>query len=218
LSRRKSKKKLIRWVILAILIIVIVSFRLVEKIDRDISPDERFIITKVIDGDTVELKGGDRLRLLTIDTPEKGEPLYDEATQLLTDIALGKTATVEYANRRRDKYGRLLGYLYIDSIFVNKVILEKGLGYLYLFKDTDIDRPETDILFKAQRHAIKTDAGLWSLPRDYEDYYIARVGSLRFHRPGCGSLKKGSDKNNRNFDKRDDALWEGLSPCRNCRP
>lgn len=219
MSRRSKKLKPLRWVLLLILLIIIVGFRLVEEIDKDIAPDERFIITRVLDGDTIELKGGDKLRLLSIDTPEKGEPLYNEATQFLSDIALGNAAHIEYANLRRDKYGRLLGYLYIDTIFVNKVILENGLGYLYLFKDTDMNRPETEILFKAQRQAMENNAGLWSLPRKYEDYYVARVGSFRFHRPGCSSLRNESNENNsRFFEIRNDALWEGLSPCRNCRP
>lgn len=211
--------KLIRWTILVIILIIIVGFRLVEEIDEEIVPDERFIVTKIIDGDTVELKGGDKLRLLSIDTPEKGEPLYNEATQFLTDIALGNAVQIEFANKRRDRYGRLLGYLYVDTTFVNKVILENGLGYLYLFKDTDMDRPETEELLKAQRFALKNKLGLWSIPRENEEYYIARIGSFRFHRPGCSNLRKASDdKNSRFFDLRDDALWEGLSPCRKCRP
>ena len=219
MSKRNKKLKPVRWVLLLILLIIIVGFRLVEEIDKDIAPDERFIITRVLGGDTVELKGGDKLRLLSIDTPEKGEPLYNEATQFLSDIALGNSAHIEYAHTRRDRYGRLLGYLYVDSIFVNKVILENGLGYLYLFKDTDIGQPETEILLKAQRQAIENSAGLWSLPREYEKYYVARVGSYRFHRPGCSSLKNESNENNsRIFEKRNEALWEGLSPCRRCSP
>ncbi len=219
MRRRNKSFKLIRYLILVILVVIIVGFRLVEEIDEDVVPNERFIVTKVLDGDTVELKGGDKLRLLSIDTPEKGEPLYNEATRFLSELVLGEAVQIEFANRRRDKYGRLLGYLYVDSIFVNKVILEKGLGYLYLFKDTDIDRPETEELFKAQRYAIENKVGLWSLPRENEEYYIARVGSFRFHRPGCSNLKKATnDSNSRLFDFRNEALWEGLSPCRKCRP
>ena len=78
--------------------------------------------------------------MLSIDTPEKGEPLYEEAGEYLRSLTLGKKARIEYAGNRRDKYGRLLGYLYIDSILVNAEIVNAGLAHLYLFKDTELNR------------------------------------------------------------------------------
>jgi len=212
------RRRIIRWAVVIFLIALIVAFRLVEKIGRDVSPTARFIVTKIIDGDTVELSGGDKLRLLSIDTPERGELFYAQAKALLSDIAQGKTAHIEYSNRRRDKYGRLLGYLYIDSIFVNKLIIEKGLGCVYLFKDTDMGRKETEELLQAQRDALKQKVGLWGIKHEKERYYLAHRGGFRFHRPNCSDLKKSSLDNLRKFNRREDALYEGLSPCRQCKP
>jgi hypothetical protein len=112
----------------------------------------------------------------------------------------------------------LLGYLYIDSLFVNKAILENGLGYLYLFRHNDLERPETSQLLSAQRKAMEQKRGIWSLPREPEDYYIAKDNSFRLHRPGCSSVANLKPGSYRRFQTREEGLREGLSPCRNCKP
>lgn len=214
----KRRKKAVRWVGLIVLVLLIVTIRLVEDIGYDVKPTDRFVVTKVIDGDTVELLGGDRVRLLSIDTPEKGELFYDEAKQLLEDLVLGKAARVEFANRRRDRYGRLLGYLYVDTLFVNKIIIDSGLGYLYLFKDTDLKRSETSRLLTAQKIALQAKIGVWSLRKKIENFYIAKDNSFRFHRPGCYSVRQLKEGRYRTFETREEGFLEGLSPCRNCKP
>ena len=215
-SKRRPYKKAI--IVLTILVLVLL-FRLVEDIGQDRAPGDRYIIIRVIDGDTVELAGGDRLRLLGIDTPEKGELFYGSASKYLESLTLGKKARIEYADKRRDRYGRLLGFVYIeDTIFVNKRILSAGLGYLYLVKDQELNRPRFKELLDAQRAAVKSGTGLWGIERDYEDSYIASKSSLRFHRPGCSSAAKIKHSNIRTFDIMQEALYEGLSPCRICRP
>lgn len=215
---RRRIKTGYKWAIVLLLVVLIVAFRLVERIGFDRKPSDRFVVKEIIDGDTVELLGGDRLRLLSIDTPEKGELFYEEAGRFLAELTLGKSGRVEFAGRRRDKYGRLLGYLYIDTIFVNKAILETGLGFLYLFKDTELNRPETKELFAAQRTAIRERVGIWSIERAQEDYYIAVESSFRFHRPGCSVVRDLQPGRYRTFDTREEALYEGLSPCRKCKP
>jgi hypothetical protein len=211
-------KKILRYFLLFLFVVFLITIRFVEEIGFDKKPDDRFIISKVIDGDTVELAGGDKLRLLSIDTPEKGSLFHDDAKQFLYELVLGKTAKIEYAKTRRDRYGRLLGYLYVDSIFVNKTILDNGLGYLYLFKDSELNRDETKSLLKAQQFAIDNKAGIWSIKKESEDYYINTEGSFRLHRPGCRSLSNLREGHYRKFEYREEAFKEGLSPCRNCQP
>ena len=214
-KRRTYKKALI--ILIAIFLILI--FRLVEYIGYDKAPGDRFVIMRVIDGDTVELAGGDRLRLLGIDTPEKGELFYDSAAMFLESLVLGQKSRIEYADKRRDRYGRLLGFVYVeDTIFVNRRILAAGLGYLYLVKDQDLSRPKFKELLVAQRQAVGSKIGLWGIDRDYEDRYIASRQSLRFHRPGCSSASRIKQSNIRTFEIMEEALFEGLSPCRICRP
>ena len=214
-KRRTYKKALI----MLVAIFLILIFRLVEYIGYDKAPGDRFVIMRVIDGDTVELAGGDRLRLLGIDTPEKGELFYDSAAMFLESLVLGQKSRIEYADKRRDRYGRLLGFVYVeDTIFVNRRILSAGLGYLYLVKDQELSRPRFKELLVAQRQAVGSKIGLWGIDRDYEDRYIASKLSLRFHRPGCNSASRIKQSNIRTFENMQEPLYEGLSPCRICRP
>ena len=207
-----------RFLIIILLAAIIVGFRLVEEIGPERVPADRFVVARVIDGDTFELAGGDRVRMLGIDTPERGEPYYDRATEFVDSLVLGRPVKIEYADRRRDNYGRLLGYVYVDSIFVNKAILDNGLGYLYLFKDNETTRPEVKELLTAQRSALSHGLGIWSVAHDPESRYIQVDGSFRFHRPGCRSVRDLKPGHYREFSNREEALAEGLSPCRNCKP
>ncbi|MFQ5498755.1 MAG: thermonuclease family protein [Candidatus Zixiibacteriota bacterium] len=216
LSRRKMR--IWRWLATLVLVAVILTVRLVERIGDDAVPDDRFVVVKVLDGDTVELRGGDEVRLLSIDTPEKGRAFYDRATAFTSRLCLGKAARIEYARRRRDKYGRLLGYLYVDDLFVNSELVDSGYANLYLFRDTDISREETRVLLEAQRRAIRSGAGIWSVEHPSESEYINLAGSYRFHRPGCRSIENRRSGQYRSFDSRTEAALTGLSPCRRCQP
>ncbi|HWR82572.1 MAG TPA: thermonuclease family protein [Candidatus Deferrimicrobium sp.] len=215
---RRRRRVVTGGMFVLLLAVIIVAVRLVEQIGLDRSPADRFTVKKIMDGDTMEFQGGDRLRLLSIDTPEKGERYYKEACEFLSDISLGKTARVEFAGARRDRYGRLLGYVYIDTIFVNKAILENGLGVLYLFKDNEFERPEIKELLAAQRVAMASQVGIWSVERQPEDFYVAVEGSFRFHRPACRDLGELRPDHHRILASREEALYDGLSPCRTCKP
>ena len=208
----------VRISVIVFLITIIVCYRLVEDIGLDRKPGDRWLIVKVIDGDTVELPGDEQLRLANIDTPELDEPYFEEAKQFLTDLALGKTARVEYIKERRDKYGRLLGCLFIDSVFAGEEILERGLGYLLLFGNNDLKRPLVQRLLAAQRRAMADSVGLFSINRTPEKHYLATYKSFRFHRPGCEYVDDYRPDRYRLFETRNEARFIGLSPCRICKP
>ncbi len=221
-SRRKSKKlRKLTWLIAGLIVVSAVSYRYVEQVghDRPARESTRFTVKKVIDGDTVELTGGDKLRLLSIDTPENGERFHDEARELLGRLTKDRPAKVEYADTRRDKYGRLLGYLYVDdTLFVNQAIVDSGLAYVYLFNDNDSRRAEVRHLIDAQKRAIESKRALFGLSYEREEYYLANMSSHRLHRPGCESVEDTKPHNLRRFVTREDGIAVGLSPCRNCKP
>jgi micrococcal nuclease len=175
-------------------------------------------VVKVIDGDTVDLTGPERLRLLGIDTPEKGELFYDSARSFLQHLTLGKAVNIQYSGQKKDSYGRLLGYLYLDTLMVNREMIRLGLANLYLFKDNLGDKGRIEALLLAQRDAIDNRRGIWSIKHDPEEFYIAHRGSYRFHRPSCRSIKNPLGKDIVRFSTREEACREGYSPCRNCRP
>ena len=84
------------------------------------------VVIRVIDGDTVEIEGGQRVRYIGIDTPEKGEYYFAEASQKNTELVLGKTVRLEKDASEVDRYGRLLRYVYVDDLFVNAELVHLG--------------------------------------------------------------------------------------------
>lgn len=218
MPRRKKKNRLVSTIAILTIAILIVVIRLYDEIGVDKIPSDRFQIVRVLDGDTVELRGGDRLRLLAVDTPEKNDPYYKEAKEFLEKLVLNQQAKIEYSNKRRDRYGRLLGYLYIDTLFINKVIVANGLGYLYLFKDNDLSSNEVQSMLVAQKNAIDRKINLWSVEHTPEKFYLSSPHSFRFHRPSCGSINENNYEKYVKYTDRTEALLKGLSPCRNCKP
>jgi micrococcal nuclease len=199
-------------------LLFLLLIRYVADIGPDRSPGERFQVIKVIDGDTIDLTGGERLRLLGIDTPERGEPLYDSARVFLQSLIEDRTLEISFSKRKRDNYGRLLGYAYIDTFFVNREMIRNGLAYLYLFKDNLSDNEQTAALQAAQNEAMEAGRNIWSIKKSPEEYYLAHKGSLRFHRPFCHSVEKSKPAELFKFSTREEAFRAGFSPCRNCQP
>lgn len=206
-----------RYLIPAFILFVLL-IRYVPEIGRDKSPADRFLVAGIIDGDTVELSGGDKLRLLGIDSPERGNPLYDSAATILASLVFDKTVRVTYSKRRRDRYGRMLGYLFIDTVCINEAVLKSGMANIYLFNDNLGDSIRIRGLLNAQKEAMANKRGIWSRPVLEEAFYFALKGKLRFHRPDCGSVRNRPKSDIIKFSSRFDAFNEGYSPCRNCRP
>jgi len=97
-----------------------------------------FTVDKVLDGDTVLLSNDERVRLIGVDTTEKSHPLKPveffskESTNFTRKLVEGKLVRLEYDVDRRDKYDRLLAYVYLlDGTFVNAEIIKQGYGFAY---------------------------------------------------------------------------------------
>lgn len=209
--------KLRHYIVALVLVPLLLLLRFVADIG-DKTPGIHTVI-RVIDGDTVELEGGERLRLIGIDTPEHGEPFFDSAKIFLSNMVLNQKVRVGLGYRKRGSYGRLLGYIYLDTIFVNAAILKRGLGRMYLFPDNRYEQQIMDDFFAAQRQALSEQLGIWTLPVAMEeDHYIGHMTRLRFHRPHCESVSKMAENHKIIFTRREDAFYEGYAPCRNCRP
>lgn len=95
-------------------------------------------VTRVVDGDTivVNINGVDeKVRLIGIDTPESVHPdstlnseLGKIASDFTTKLLSGKSVTLEMDVQERDKYGRILAYVYLDGVMVNKTLLSAGMA------------------------------------------------------------------------------------------
>jgi endonuclease YncB( thermonuclease family) len=72
-------------------------------------------VERVIDGDTFVLVGGERIRIIGVDTPEVGEPFADSATAFLAGLIVARPVYLEFDVGERDRHGRLLAYVYVED-------------------------------------------------------------------------------------------------------
>jgi micrococcal nuclease len=200
---------------LIVLSCLIVLFLLYGKRDP-LGNLESVRVVRILDGDTVELADGRVVRLIGIDTPEKGQPGADSATICNTTLVLGRTVRLEYGHERSDRYGRTLAYLYIDGRMVNREILNAGWAYCYFFQKNLKHGRE---LVQALDAAMDGHRGLWREPRpETADHYIGSNAGFRFHRPNCPSVADIRKDAIVVYTARDSAFYHGFSPCRNCAP
>ena len=95
---------------------------------------EPTVVTKVIDGDTVVVEGGQRIRLLNIDTRERGENCYAEAKKRMEELVLLKNVMLERDKEDKDRYDRLLRYIYVGNMSVNIEMVREGLAIVYIYE------------------------------------------------------------------------------------
>ena len=122
-------------------------------------------IIRVIDGDTIEIEGGEIVRYIGMDTPETVDPRKSiecfgaEASKKNEELVEGKMARLEKDITDRDKYNRLLRYVWIDGAFINLELVKQGFSYSY---SSPPDVKYQDQFIKAQREAKEAGRGLWS--------------------------------------------------------
>ena len=122
-------------------------------------PENLVKITRVIDGDTVELEDGKRLRLIGIDTPEKGDCYSQEATNKTKELLEGQEISLEKDVSETDRYGRLLRYIWKGETLINEQLVKEGYASSYSYPP---DIKYQDRIIAAQKEARDGSKGLWS--------------------------------------------------------
>ena len=132
----------------------------------------------VIDGDTIRLPSREMVRYIGIDTPERGEPYYQKARRANRDLIEGKEIKLEEDVTDRDRYGRLLRYVYADDTFVNAELVRQGYALVYR-RGKFQDNKYYDVLKEAADEAAEERRGIWSLSPPHpklqqhpNDYYL----------------------------------------------
>jgi endonuclease YncB( thermonuclease family) len=178
-------------------------------------PGKKGKVKKVLDGDTIVLESGERVRYLCVDSPEEGEPFHDEAARVNDSLVFGKTVTVEFDRKVKDRYGRYLGYIWQDTLLVNDFLLRRGLVSVYYFPPNDRYLAR---FAASARSARSKRLGVWSLAHSPSDYYVGNKKSYRVHRPECPQAHGIKAKNRVEFNKLFDAADAGYAFCRTCKP
>ncbi len=124
---------------------------------------ETATVGRVIDGDTVELTDGRRVRYLMVDTPEsttETECYGPEAKQFNLDLVDGKEISMTFDVEREDQFGRLLAYVTVDGTEINPVIVERGYGCVLHISPNGDDR--VDEFDDLELRARTLGRGLWA--------------------------------------------------------
>ena len=126
------------------------------------SPPKTATVTRVIDGDTIIIDTGHRVRYIGIDTPEiypEREAYGMEAWQANRQLVEGKQVRLERDVSEKDKYGRLLRYIYVDDIFVNAELVRQGLAEAKAYPP---DTKHQDLLEQVEKEAKRAGRGIWA--------------------------------------------------------
>ncbi len=120
---------------------------------------ETATVIDVIDGDTIDvLLNGveERVRYVGINTPERDEVCYDEATAANAGFVDGQVITMVPDESDRDRYGRLLRYIYVGDLFVNQEMIVRGYAEAVLYEPDDRFH---EVFVSLEREAARASRG-----------------------------------------------------------
>ena len=127
--------------------------------------NQQYKVKRVVDGDTIELENGQKVRYIGINTPETVDPRRPvqcfgiESSLANKKLVEGKAVTLEKDVSETDKYGRLLRYVYLGNVFVNEYLVRNGFAQVSSYPP---DVKYQNIFLKAQQEARRIRLGLWN--------------------------------------------------------
>ncbi|OIQ59720.1 thermonuclease precursor [Moorella thermoacetica] len=207
-------------------------------------------VTSVADGDTLHVKINGReekVRLIGVNTPEishpdlgiKEQPYGKEAAAYTQKRLAGRQVYLELDVGERDKYGRLLAYVWLEkpangseaevrAKMYNAELLLNGYAQVMTVPP---NVKYADLFVKLQKEAREAGKGLWgaavTVPAPAPASggksgsaakYIGNSSSKKFHYPDCQWAQKISPRNRVEFSSRQEAINAGYQPCKVCRP
>ena len=127
--------------------------------------DGEYLVSRVIDGDTIELQNGERVRYIGMDTPETVDPnkpvqcFGEEASAHNKELVEGKYVRLLKDVSEADKYGRLLRYVYISDDFINLDLVKDGYARVSTLPP---DMAHSKDFVSAEKTARAENLGLWA--------------------------------------------------------
>lgn len=122
-------------------------------------------VTNIVDGDTLDVmldSGTIRVRMHGIDTPERGQPLYNEAKAALSRLVLNKRVQLQPIGQT--SYERMVARVYLGDLDVNAAQLKAGLAYAETRYLKQVDDGATYCAFEGAARSLKR--GIWALSWD----------------------------------------------------
>ena len=145
-------KKNVIVLISLIIILFVVNYVFLDSLLINLFDEgEVVVVERVIDGDTVvaedtaslhsrheNLSRGVSVRLLGINSPEKGEQYYNEAREFLEEAVINKTVILKFGKEKYDKYNRTLAYIFVDGKNINLKLVKAGFANFYFPSGRDV--------------------------------------------------------------------------------
>ena len=187
-----------------------------------LAADKWISVQWISDGDTVVLEGGERVRYNGINAPEiahkeqgkSAEPYGNAAKRFNIKLVKAKKIRLEFDTERRDRYGRLLAYVFLpDGTFVNVEMVANGFAY---FLAGTVNKNYAKLLLNAQREAMSARKGMWRDLKERKEGFIGNWRSKRFHLKSCQFGKKIKKQYRITFTSSWDAFWAGYAPAKRC--
>lgn len=163
------RRRPVRWFV-ALLVGCWVVWRLTSGLQQDPQPaplvEGDYRLRRVVDGDTLVLANGKRIRLIGVDTPELArygrpeEPLAKQAADFTRRFLAKKSLRLTFDKERFDRHGRVLAYVWVGEALLNEALVEAGLARVarqYAFSASIKRR-----LIAAEERAKKARRGLWA--------------------------------------------------------
>ena len=190
--------------------------------DTECHVEESAVCTQVVDGDTIYLDNGKKVRFVGVNTPERGVEGYITSKNFVQKLCLNKEVGLDIDDKKQnDKYGRTLAVVIVDGKNVNEMLLKEGLAeimymppsefYPYNWAGSGTHVADTHSSSSSSSSTSSSDSsGTGS--------YVANGNSGKFHVASCSSVSKMSENNKIFFSSRDEAISQGYEPCKICNP
>jgi len=159
---------IILGILLFILIILFYPF-LDELLINFLEQDKEVYVERIIDGDTIVVSAIGSVRMLGINTPERGEEYYEEAKIFLENLILNQTVRLEFGRDKTDKYKRTLAYVFLGNKNINKQLVENGFANIYFPSGKDTHYNE---FLKSWEKCIEKKINLCEFSKDTCAKYV----------------------------------------------
>lgn len=153
-------------------------------------PTRLAIVTYVVDGDTIEVDGKERVRYLGMNAPESGRPYFSEATNENKKLVTGKEVKLEFDVQIKDQYGRTLAYVWIGDTMVNLELVRRGFANTYTLPP---NVKYKDLFIEAEREARENYRGLWEVRETTIPKGSVRIVNINADAPGNDNENKNGE-------------------------
>lgn len=190
--------------------------------DTNCRVEERAVCTQVVDGDTIYLDNGEKVRLVGVNTPERGVEGYITSKNFVQKLCLNKEVGLDIDDsKHNDKYGRTLAVVIVDGKNLNEMLLKEGLAEIMYMPPSEFypyDWANENTPTSSHQSSSASSDTTSTDSQSSSGSYVGNSNSGKFHVASCSSVGKMSEKNKVFFSSRDEAINQGYVPCKRCNP